>query len=101
MMRPIESGTVAVFDVGKTNIKLSAVSRDGTVLETLSMVNPVLPGPPWQHHDLKTMRSWLLDGCANSQHGMDYRRSRHRAMVPAACWCAKIPITAATVWRCR
>src|SRR5690606_5508646 len=62
MMRPGESGTVAVFDVGKTNIKLSAVSCDGTVLETLSMVNPVLPGPPWQYHELKTTRSWLLDG---------------------------------------
>lgn len=72
MMRPGESGTVAVFDVGKTNIKLSAVSRDGTVLETLSMVNPVLPGPPWQHHDLKTMRSWLLDGLRElaTRHGL-------------------------------
>ncbi|ALA19925.1 MULTISPECIES: FGGY family carbohydrate kinase [unclassified Chelatococcus] len=55
-------GVVAVFDVGKTNIKLSAVDADGHVLETLSVANPVREGPPWRHHDLAAIRGWLLDG---------------------------------------
>lgn len=49
---------VAVLDVGKTRVKLSAVSA-GTVLETLSTPNVVHPGPPWRHHDLSGMETWV------------------------------------------
>ncbi|MFC6488417.1 FGGY-family carbohydrate kinase [Nitratireductor sp. GCM10026969] len=59
-----ESGTVAVLDVGKTNIKLSAATAEGAVLETLSVENPVRGGPPWRHHDLQAVRGWLLEGLA-------------------------------------
>lgn len=31
---------VAVLDVGKTNVKLSAVGADGTLVETISVPNP-------------------------------------------------------------
>lgn len=55
-------GVLAVFDVGKTNIKLSAVDAGGRVLETLSLANPVREGPPWRHHDLAAIRAWLFDG---------------------------------------
>lgn len=53
-------GTIAVLDVGKTNVKLNAVTADGAVLETLSIANPVLPGPPWSHHDLGAIGEWAF-----------------------------------------
>ncbi|MBD9511755.1 carbohydrate kinase [Ensifer sp. ENS10] len=55
-----EAGAVAVLDVGKTNVKLNAVTVDGVVLETLSVANPVLPGPPWRHHDLASLSEWIF-----------------------------------------
>ena len=57
-----EQGTIAVLDVGKTNVKLNAVTADGVVLETLSIPNPVLPGPPWRHHDLGAISEWVFSG---------------------------------------
>jgi sugar (pentulose or hexulose) kinase len=51
---------VAVLDVGKTNVKLSAVGEDGRVRETLSCRNPVRPGPPYRHHDLGLIEAWLV-----------------------------------------
>ncbi|KOF16811.1 carbohydrate kinase [Ensifer adhaerens] len=57
-----EQGTIAVLDVGKTNVKLNAVTADGVVLETLSIPNPVLPGPPWRHHDLGAIGEWVFSG---------------------------------------
>jgi sugar (pentulose or hexulose) kinase len=55
---------VAVLDVGKTNVKLSAVETDGAVVETVSIPNPVLPGPPWRHHDLKSLGDWIFETLA-------------------------------------
>nr|WP_173513810.1 FGGY-family carbohydrate kinase [Sinorhizobium psoraleae] len=55
---------VAVLDVGKTNIKLSAVGADSAVMETISVPNPVLPDPPWRHHDLKTLGEWVFETLA-------------------------------------
>lgn len=57
-------GSIAVLDVGKSNVKLSACDAEGHVLETLTTPNPVLPGPPWQHHDLKALNLWVIDGLA-------------------------------------
>jgi sugar (pentulose or hexulose) kinase len=56
--------TLAVLDVGKTNVKLNAVGPDGTVLETLATPNPVRPPPPWRHHDLTAIEAWALDALA-------------------------------------
>ncbi|MDK4715538.1 FGGY family carbohydrate kinase [Rhizobium sp. CNPSo 4039] len=52
---------VAVFDIGKTNVKLSAATDDGRVLETLSTPNIVKDGPPYRHHDLGGLEDWLID----------------------------------------
>ncbi|WP_077964002.1 FGGY family carbohydrate kinase [Ensifer adhaerens] len=60
-----KAGTVAVLDVGKTNVKLNAVTSDGVVLETLSVANPVLPGPPWRHHDLDALGDWVFSSLAD------------------------------------
>lgn len=56
---------VAVFDVGKTNAKLSAVSQDGAVLGTVSTPNRVLDGPPYRHHDLDALEAFLLGALAD------------------------------------
>lgn len=58
------AGSIAVLDVGKSNVKLSACDIDGHVVETLSVPNPVLPGPPWRHHDLRALNAWVLAGLA-------------------------------------
>ncbi len=55
---------VAVFDVGKTTIKLMAVTPDGRLVEVLSAPNPVFPAPPYRHHDLAAMEDWLVAGLA-------------------------------------
>lgn len=52
---------VAVFDIGKTNVKLVIASADGRPLETVSRPNPVRPGPPYRHHDVEALEEWLLD----------------------------------------
>lgn len=66
--RPEDPGgsaaSVVVLDTGKSNVKLVACSADGAVIETLSIPNPVLPGPPWRHHDLKALNQWALSGLA-------------------------------------
>jgi sugar (pentulose or hexulose) kinase len=53
--------TVAVLDIGKTNIKLSAATRGGAILETLSTANTAKSGPPYKHPDLGGIEAWLLD----------------------------------------
>jgi sugar (pentulose or hexulose) kinase len=52
--------TVAVLDMGKSNIKLSAVTRAGEGVETVSIPNPVLPGPPCRRHDLDAITEWVM-----------------------------------------
>lgn len=51
--------TVAVFDIGKTNLKLLAI-REGAVLETLTTANRPRPAPPYLHSDLAAIETWLL-----------------------------------------
>jgi len=52
---------VAVLDVGKTNVKLTAATREGTLLETVSLVNGPAAGPPYLHVDTDRIEAWLLD----------------------------------------
>ncbi|OBZ92263.1 carbohydrate kinase [Pararhizobium polonicum] len=59
-----QPATVAVLDVGKTNVKLNAVTAAGTILETLSVPNPVLRQGPWRHHDLNALSGWVFDTLA-------------------------------------
>lgn len=60
----MSDGTVAVLDVGKSNVKLSACTAGGHVLETLTLPNATLPGPPWRHHDMAAQNAFVLDGLA-------------------------------------
>lgn len=52
---------VAVLDVGKTNVKLTAATREGVLLETISLANGATPGPPYLHVDTDRIEAWLLD----------------------------------------
>lgn len=52
-------GKIAVLDVGKTNVDLWVADRAGNLLENQSTPNRVSDGPPWRHHDLKTLGDWL------------------------------------------
>lgn len=56
--------TVAVLDIGKSNVKLNAASETGAILETLGTPNPSRPGPPWRHHDLAALEAWLIEALA-------------------------------------
>lgn len=51
---------VAVLDVGKTNVKLTAASRDGVLIETVTLVNAPVAGPPYLHIDSARIADWLL-----------------------------------------
>lgn len=57
-------GRIAVIDHGKTNIRVSACTDTGVVLETLSVPNTVQPGPPWGHHDLAGLGDWVFANLA-------------------------------------
>lgn len=52
---------VAVFDIGKTNVKLALVEA-GTIRRTLSAPNHARSGPPYPHVDEGTIWSFLMDG---------------------------------------
>lgn len=56
--------TIAVFDTGKTNIKLSVTDEAGGLIETLSTPNTAVDGPPYRHHDLAAVENWLIAGLA-------------------------------------
>ncbi|MDI6029059.1 FGGY family carbohydrate kinase [Corticibacterium sp. UT-5YL-CI-8] len=64
---------VAVFDIGKTNLKLSVASRDGRIIETVSRENQSFDGPPYRHHDVQAVGRWLLAELAlmASRHAID------------------------------
>ena len=55
---------VAVFDVGKSNLRLSAVDDVGVALATLERQNVVDSSPPYPHFDADALYAWLLDGLA-------------------------------------
>jgi len=59
-----QPASVAVLDVGKTNVKLTAATTEGRLVESLSTPNEVRPGPPWQHHDLEGLSGWVFSSLA-------------------------------------
>lgn len=65
-------GAVAVFDVGKTNVKLSIAGPEGDVLETVSAPNAVIRDGRWARHDLAGTEAWLMAelGAAARRHGL-------------------------------
>jgi sugar (pentulose or hexulose) kinase len=58
--RERKMSTVAVLDVGKTNVKLTAASRDGALIETLTLANTPAAAPPYLHTDTARIEAWLL-----------------------------------------
>ncbi len=54
----------AVFDVGKSNVRLSAVNDDGVALATLERPNRVHGGDPYPHFDADELYAWLIGGLA-------------------------------------
>ena len=52
---------IVVFDIGKTNLKLSLV-EGGAIRHTLSQPNVNLPGPPYLHFDTEATWAFLLRG---------------------------------------
>ncbi|MCL4189605.1 MAG: hypothetical protein KJZ85_18550, partial [Rhodobacteraceae bacterium] len=56
--------SIAVLDVGKTNVRLVAADPSGRAAEVLACANPVRPGPPWRHHDLAALAGWVGEGLA-------------------------------------
>jgi len=52
----------AVFDVGKTNVRLSAVDDSGAALAALERENIVHNSPPYPHFDADDLFAWLVDG---------------------------------------
>lgn len=69
--------TTAVLDVGKTNVKLSAATAEGEIVEQISTPNVAIDAPPYRHHDLTGLEAWLLDALAGLA-----RRHRIEAIVP-------------------
>jgi sugar (pentulose or hexulose) kinase len=52
---------VAVLDIGKTNVKLSIATPEGTIVDTVSTANLPLPGPPYLHPHAAGIEDWVLD----------------------------------------
>lgn len=71
-MEGARPATVAVLDVGKTNVKFNAATAAGAILETLSIPNPVSQDGPWKHHDLQALSGWIFDtlGCLARRHAL-------------------------------
>jgi hypothetical protein len=61
---------IAIFDVGKTNVKLSLVEA-GAIRQTLSAPNRVLPGPPFPHYD----EAGIWSRCGASPAWFPHRRA--------------------------
>lgn len=65
---------VAVIDIGKTNAKLVLLdAKSGMQVESLACENTPLAAPPYPHHDLGVLASFILDGLAklHKNHGVD------------------------------
>jgi sugar (pentulose or hexulose) kinase len=54
--------TVAVIDIGKTNVKLALVDLDTqSEIAVETAPNTILPGPPWPHFDTDAQWAFLTD----------------------------------------
>jgi len=50
---------LAVFDIGKTNIKLSLIDAQGHELLVRRRANTVVTSVPYPHHDVAAIEAWL------------------------------------------
>lgn len=56
--------TIAVIDIGKTNVKLTVVDPAGKSLHQVQMPNRVRLDGPYPHHDVDAIWAWLLESLA-------------------------------------
>jgi sugar (pentulose or hexulose) kinase len=54
----------AVFDVGKSTVRLSAVNDSGVAMAALERPNAVDSSPPYPHFDADALYAWLIRGLA-------------------------------------
>jgi len=73
----MHADAIAVFDIGKTNIKLTLVDAQGQELAVRRRANRPRDDGPYPHHDVVAIETWLLDNLAELA-----RRWRIRAIVP-------------------
>ncbi|MGY0572617.1 carbohydrate kinase [Bradyrhizobium sp. RDM12] len=64
MMRSIVSPSIAVLDIGKTNLKLLVASEDGWPLETHAIPNVPMTRGSYLAYDLGGLEEWFLDTLA-------------------------------------
>ncbi len=64
---------VAVFDIGKTNLKLSFVAPDGAVIGSASTANKTIAGAPYPHFDVGYIWNWFSQTMAGSEFGANIR----------------------------
>jgi sugar (pentulose or hexulose) kinase len=72
------SQTVAVLDIGKTNLKL-ALFDEGTLCWEKSAPNRTMPGPPYPHEDVESAWDFFLDALREAR-----RTHQIGAIVPTA-----------------
>lgn len=72
------SQTVAVLDIGKTNVKL-ALFDEGRLLWERSAPNRIRPGPPYPHEDVESAWTFFLDALREAA-----RAHQVSAIVPTA-----------------
>jgi sugar (pentulose or hexulose) kinase len=72
------SQTVAVLDIGKTNVKL-ALFDQGRLLWEKSAPNRVLPGPPYPHEDVDGAWAFFIDALSEAR-----RAHEIAALIPTA-----------------
>jgi sugar (pentulose or hexulose) kinase len=56
--------SIAIFDVGKSNVKLLLLDDDNRTLATRTRPNTVLTGPPYPHFDEPGLETWLSESLA-------------------------------------
>ncbi|MCA1326343.1 FGGY-family carbohydrate kinase [Herbaspirillum sp. alder98] len=69
----------AVFDIGKTNVKLTLVDHHGQELAVRRRPNATRQDGPYPHHDVATIEAWLLENLTQLA-----RRWHIAAIVPVA-----------------
>jgi sugar (pentulose or hexulose) kinase len=72
------SATVAVLDIGKSNVKL-ALFDEGRLLWEKSAANRILPGPPYPHEDVEGAWEFFVDALREAG-----RKHKIGAIVPTA-----------------
>lgn len=55
---------IAVFDIGKTNLKLHLIDQDGRLVADRSRPNRAVAASPWLQADLASIEQWLLASLA-------------------------------------